>query len=156
MVSGSTAWTTCPYITKDGKVNPDVRTLKGPASINAVSQYALYGSIAYAAKAESKYSQGVANAIDTFFLNPDSKMNPNMNYGQVVRGPGPDGQKGTFTGILDLRGVVKIVNSIFVLKSGASADWTNARDQAMHNWFMEYIMWLEESDIGKVTASRPK
>lgn len=151
----SATWTSCPYVGRDGKVNPDVRTLNGPSAINNVGQYSIYGSIAFATKRTTKYSQDVVNAIDYFFLNPDTKMNPNVNYGQIVRGEGPKGKKGTFTGVLDIRGVVKVINSIFILKSGGSADWTNTRDQGMRDWILEYSTWLQESDIGKVTATRP-
>jgi len=141
---------------KDGKVNPDVRTLNPPGAMNNMAQYVLYGSIAFAARRTAKYSQDVVNVIDTFFLNPDTKMNPNVKFGQVVRGLGPDGKKGTFTGILDIRGIVKVINGIFILKSGGSAEWTNAKDQQMRDWVLEYSSWLRESDIGVVTATRPK
>jgi hypothetical protein len=83
-------------------------------------------------------------------------MNPNMNFGQIVRGPGKDGQAGTFTGILDLRGIVKIVNSVLVLKESESPEWTNERDQGMKQWMSEYSSWMEGSALGKNTASRPK
>ena len=121
-----------------------------------MSQYALYGSIAFVTKRTAKYSQDVANAIDTFFLQPTTKMDPNVNFGQMVRGSGPEGKKGTFTGILDVRGIVKVINAILILKSGGSAEWTNSKDQDMRNWVSEYARWLEESDIGAVTSTRPK
>lgn len=83
-------------------------------------------------------------------------MNPNVNFGQIVRGPGENGRTGTFTGILDLRGVVKIVNSISIFKALNSADWSKDRDNALISWFSQYITWLSTSDIGKKAGSRPK
>lgn len=83
-------------------------------------------------------------------------MNPNMNFGQGVRGPGPDGQKGTFTGVLDLRGIVKIINAIMILKASGSPDWTKGRDTALETWMKQYADWLQSSDIGKMSAARPK
>jgi hypothetical protein len=156
MLTSPSAWTACPYIGRDGKVNPDVRSLNGPGAINSVGQFALYGSIAFATNRNVMYSQGVVKAIDTFFLDPTSKMNPNVNFGQMVRGPGPEHQNGTFTGILDIRGLVKVINGIFILKSGGSSEWNNAKDQDMRSWVQEYARWLEESKIGGVTATRPK
>jgi hypothetical protein len=151
-----TAWTRCPYISRDGQVNPDVRTLNGPGAINSVSQSILYNAIAYALQKSSTYSQNVAYFIDTFFLNPSTKINPNMNFGQVVRGPGPAGQSGTFTGVLDLRGLVKVVNGIMVIKATASQEWTSERDQGMRSWMAQYAGWLTNSEIGKSAASRAK
>ena len=83
-------------------------------------------------------------------------MTPNMNFGQMVRGPGKDHQLGTFTGVLDLRGIVKVVNAIQLLKAANSPDWTSARDQAMVTWVKSYISWLETSDLGKQVASKAK
>lgn len=77
-------------------------------------------------------------------------MNPNMNYGQVVRGPRPENQIGTFTGPLDMRGLVKVVNAIMILKESNSQDWTSEIDQSMESWMTQYLSWLQTSDIGKV------
>lgn len=79
-----------------------------------------------------------------------------MNYGQLVRGPGKDHQIGTFTGILDLRGLVKVVNGIQLLKATGSPDWTSTRDNEMLSWMNQYLSWLQNSDIGKETASKAK
>jgi hypothetical protein len=150
------AWTTCPYVGRDGQVNPDVRLLNGPEAINSVSQSIIYNAIAYALQKTSSYSAAATSFIDTFFLNPSTKMNPNMNFGQMVRGPGQAGQEGTFTGVLDLRGIVKIINGIMILKAADSPDWTAARDQELTAWMAQYADWLENSLLGKRSASRPK
>ncbi|KAJ7492812.1 chondroitin AC/alginate lyase [Mycena latifolia] len=152
----SATWTTCPYVVRDGKVNPDVRTLNGPAAINSASQSILYSAVCYALKGSSANvcSQNAVGFLDAFFLDPTTGMNPNMNFGQVVRGPGASGQQGTFTGVLDLRGIVKIINAIELLKAGASPDWTSKKDKAMGYWTGNYSTWLMNSDIGQSTASK--
>lgn len=83
-------------------------------------------------------------------------MNPNMNFGQMVRGPGQSGQQGTFTGVLDLRGIVKIINGILILKAAGSPDWTTPRDQELATWMAQYTDWLRNSPLGKLASSRPK
>lgn len=79
-----------------------------------------------------------------------------MNFGQIVRGPGKSGEEGTFTGVLDLRGIVKIINGILILKASNSPYWTSARDGAMSNWMVQYAGWLQNSNLGLASASRPK
>lgn len=150
------AWTTCPYVARDGQVNPDVRYLNGPDAINSASQSILYNAVAYAFNKTASYSSTATSFIDTFFLDPSTKMNPNMNFGQLVRGPGQAGQQGTFTGVLDLRGIVKIINGILVLKSASSPDWTPVRDKELADWMSQYAGWLQQSPLGKMSASRPK
>ena len=83
-------------------------------------------------------------------------MYPNMNYGQIVRGPGPSGSSGTWTGILDLRGLVKVVNGILIMKDMHSPDWTSTREQSMNIWMSQYAKWLTESSLGKDAASHLK
>ncbi|KAI0335413.1 chondroitin AC/alginate lyase [Cubamyces sp. BRFM 1775] len=150
----SATWTTCPYVVRDGKVNPDVRTLPdSPAAVD-MSQSVLYNAVAYGMQKTRSYSQNVAKFIDAFFLTSATAMNPNMNYGQQVRGPGKDHQMGTYTGILDLRGLVKVVNAIQIMKATTSPDWTSARDKAMTSWMKSYVSWLQNSVLGKETASK--
>ena len=122
-----------------------------------MSQAVLYNAIAYAIEKSSRaYSQNVAKFIDTFFLSPSTGINPNMNFGQQVRGPGKEHQMGTWTGILDMRGLVKVVNAINMLKAAGSSDWTAAREKAMTNWMRSYVSWLENSALGKQLAKKGK
>jgi hypothetical protein len=94
--------------------------------------------------------------MDTFFLKDTTKMNPNVKFGQIVRGPGEEGSEGTFTGVLDLRGMVKIANAIGVMKAARSPDWNSDVASAMTSWSGKYNDWLATSDIGRMAASRPK
>ncbi|CCM00920.1 uncharacterized protein FIBRA_02966 [Fibroporia radiculosa] len=150
----SATWTTCPYEVHDGKVNPDVRTLPDSPAVVSMSQSVLYNSLAYAMQKTAAYSQNAAKFVDAFFLSSTTGVHPNMNFGQMVRGPGKDHQVGTFTGVLDLRGLVKVVNGIQLLKAAGSPDWTKTRDQTMTSWMNQYITWLQTSDIGQQTASK--
>ncbi|OCH96520.1 chondroitin AC/alginate lyase [Obba rivulosa] len=150
----SATWTTCPYFVHDGKVNPDVRTIPDSPAVVDMTQSTLYNALAYTLQKAGTYSQNAATFIDTWFLSSATAMHPNMNFGQLVRGPGPDHQVGTFTGVLDLRGLVKVVNAIQLLKGAGSPDWTAAREKAMTTWMNQYISWLQTSDIGKETASK--
>ena len=150
------AWTTCPYVNRDGKVNPDVRTLPDSPAAVKMPEAVLYNALTYALQKTASASQTAASFLDTFFLASKTAMAPNLNYGQMVRGPGAAHQKGTFTGILDLRAMVKVVNAIQVLKAANSPDWTAARDQAMVTWVKAYLTWLQTSDLGKQVASKAK
>lgn len=149
------AWTTCQYVPRDGAVNPDVRSLRPPGAFNTVSEAAVFNAIAFVLTRTSKYSQNVAGLIKTFFLDNVTGMNPNLNFGQVIRGPGISGRSGTFTGILDARGMVKIANAIGIVRSANSSDWS-ALDGQMMKWANEYVSWLINSPSGKKAASRPK
>lgn len=120
----ASAWTTCPYVGRDGQVNPDVRDLNGP---------------------DGKHFDVLKECHELDKQVLLGKMNPNMNFGQIVRGPGPDGFSGTFKGVLDLRGIVKIINGIAIVKAAGSPDWTQAFDQQMLFWLTDHVSWLKAS-----------
>ncbi|KAJ6519628.1 chondroitin AC/alginate lyase [Mycena sanguinolenta] len=155
----SATWTTCPYAVKDGQVNPDVRTLKGPGAINDAAQSIFFNAIACAQTTSSSSSASCQNAIhfiSAFFLDSTTGMNPHMEFGQVVRGPGPSGQDGTFTGIVDLRSFVKVVNGIRIINASHSGGqyWTPGMDQAMRKWTTDYVDWLMTSALGQSAGSK--
>lgn len=151
----SATWTTCPYVVRDGRVNPDVQTLNGPGAINGISQAVICNAMAYAISNSTVYPRNFVRFIDAFFLDESTRMHPDMNYGQIVRGPGAKGSSGTWCGILDLRGIVKVVNGILIMKGMRSPDWTIERDQSMNSWITQYAEWLTQSNLGKEAASRP-
>ena len=156
MYSSKAAWTVCPYVVRDGHVNPDVRTLGGPDDINTLSQAVLYVALGYALRNEHSFSEKFANFIQTFFVNDATKINPNIDFGQVVRGPGAAGRTGTFTGVLDWRGLVKVTNGVMIMKSTHSPHWTSDLSSDMTSWAEEYLGWLRGGNIGRMAASRPK
>lgn len=49
-------------------------------------------------KEDVDFSSPTAKFIKTWFLDDATRMNPNLDYGQVQRGPGKS--KGTHTGVL--------------------------------------------------------
>lgn len=81
-------------------------------------------------------------------------MNPRVNYGQVIRGPGE--QKGQYLGILDFRGMVKVANAVRLLKLSGVKEWDATTDAQFKDWVSKYVSWLQTSDIGKKGNDAPK
>ncbi|CAE6428812.1 unnamed protein product [Rhizoctonia solani] len=142
------AWSSCLYKTRDGKVNPDTRDIKSSAYIGQMSQSALWNAIAAVASGSKPHEKSVAEFINTFFLDNKNKMNPKLEFGQVVRGP-PGTQAGSYMGILDMRSLVKVVNAILVLRETQSPYWTQDRDDKMKAWATQYVQWVETSPVGQ-------
>lgn len=101
----------------------------------------------------SNYATTAASYIDTFFLNPSTAMNPSLSYGQMIRGPGGQGQ---FMGIVDARGFVSVFNAIGILKTLGSEAWTGKREQGMRGWAMRYANWMVGSALGAKAGQSPK
>lgn len=90
---------TCPYITIDGVFNPDRLTVNDTEHFEALADTVLYSALAWKINGSSTFSATAASYINTWFLDPATSMNPNLNYAQMTRGPGA-GQNGTHTGVL--------------------------------------------------------
>uniref|UniRef100_A0A0W0G2S5 Putative chondroitin AC/alginate lyase n=1 Tax=Moniliophthora roreri TaxID=221103 RepID=A0A0W0G2S5_MONRR len=151
----SATWTTCPYIGRDGRVNPDTRDLKNPGAVNKAGQSSLYNALAFAFTGNPTFYKEVVDIVRRFLLDPSTRMNPNANFGQVVRGPGQNGSKGSFTGVLDMRGLVKLVNAVAILKGLGCSGWTQDLEDAFVRWFSEWREWLVRSDLGRSASTRP-
>ncbi|KAJ7108349.1 chondroitin AC/alginate lyase [Mycena crocata] len=145
-------WKTCPYVFRDGQVNPDRTTINDFQSFFNLSDAVLYNALAstFQPQPSSVYSQNVAKFIKTWFLDANTSMNPNLNYAQMNRGP--NGQHGEYTGILDLRGFAKIASGILILRRSGSSDWTADIDSRMVAWCKKYINWLQTAPTAKQAA----
>jgi hypothetical protein len=113
-----------------------------------MSQSVFWNAIAAIVSGSTAPAKQAVAFIDTFFLDRNTKMNPNVEFGQIVRGP-PGTQSGSYMGILDLRALVKVVNAILVFRESEHPDWTQDRDVKMRAWAAQYIQWIETSVVGK-------
>ena len=147
-------WVTCPYITLDGQFNPDARTVNNTGAFSAMSDAVFYNAMAWVINGSSVYAENVANWINTWFLASDTYMNPNLNYAQVIRGPGAN--TGTHTGVLDLKCMVKIVNAVLILRGGNASEWTETIDSGLVNWTTAYIGWLTTNKLALEEAASTK
>lgn len=119
-----------------------------------MSDAVLYNALAWVINGSSLYAMNVASWIDTWFIANDTHMNPNLNYGQVVRGPGS--RSGRSSGVIDLKCMVKVVNAVLVLRAGRAPGWTSAIDSGLVNWTRSYIKWLTSSQIALTEAVASK
>lgn len=131
-----------PYIRLDGEVNPERDNLDSPQlgkMINSVRTL----SLAWFFTEKTEYAEKAAELLRIWFLNPETLMNPHLNYGQAI----PGITEGRFIGIIDGRSFAVLVDAIALLEiSGAL---TEEQKAGLRNWFEEYFTWLTTSEFGK-------
>jgi hypothetical protein len=151
----SATYTTCPYIRRDGQINPDTQTL--PSHNLLLSNTAsFYNAIAYSITRSQTYSDNVLSSIRTMFIDPETAIKPNARYAQVVRGL-PGDQEGGYEGVLDFRGLVGVANAVMVMR-GLEVEvegWKNV-DERLKWWVGEYLGWLQSSVQGKNASEAKK
>ena len=132
-----------PFIRKDGVKNPaafDERSDK-PKLSRLISELNIL-SITYYLSEDEKYAERASKLIKTWFLDPKTKMNPNLNYGQAI----PGRTKGRGIGIIETRLLGAVVDALILLeKSNHFKDGTVKQTK---KWLDSYLTWLLESKNG--------
>jgi alginate lyase len=128
----------CPYVQKDGVRNPDVGTITdhdGRGKMFA-SVYTL--SLAWYYTGQPAYAQHSARILRTWFLDPATRMNPDLDHGQII----PCKTDGRAIGIIDFsQQFTDILDATAVLDTGAPG-WTAADHHGMQGWYTAFTAWL--------------
>ena len=132
---------TGPYIRKDGLTNPS-RFQANKAALNAMcdSVFSL-GTAAYLLD-DPRYGKRAALVIRAWFINPQTRMNPDLEHAQAIRGS----SNGRSAGVLDGRVFIQAIQGMeFLANTGA---WDTKDQKAVREWFTEYLHWLTHSKPG--------
>ncbi len=133
-----------PYIRRDGERNPEIYKLDRYKLDKLFKNIVTLG-YAYFFTGEEKYAEKAVGDIRLWFLDEDTKMNPNMNFGQMV--PGHTGGKGRAEGMIDTYGFVRMVDCITLLSSSNS--FTKKDMEGIKKWFSDFLDWMLTSEIGQ-------
>jgi len=137
-----------PYIGHDGIINPEIYSIPDKKNFDDMIYTVKLLSISYYITHNDKYALKATELIRTWFLNADTQMNPNLNYGEVNRGI----NKINSAGIMAGRNITGILESIDLIKQ--SPTWTQRDQEAIVSWFEKYLDWLQYSPAGKKEAEK--
>jgi hypothetical protein len=131
-----------PYVRRDGEVNPESRrdTDDRPFDQMIDSVSALVGG--YRATRDERFAARAALLLRAWFLDPATRMNPNLEYGQGI--PGRNSGRGA--GIIATRRLVQVVDAVRAL--AASPVWTAPDEAGLKAWAAAYATWLRTSAHG--------
>jgi len=126
-----------PYVRRDGRTNEKVLAMGDRATIGSmyddVETLALAGYLFN----ERRYADHAAAMVRTWFLDPATKMNPHMRYGQAV----PGLNEGRGSGIIDTRHFIRVLDSVALLKETGA--WSTEDQSALVVWMKQYLDWLQ-------------
>lgn len=98
---------------------------------------------AYKITGEEKYVKQAAIHFNAWFINPNSKMNPNLLYAQAIKGVAT----GRGIGIIDTIQLMEVVQGIIAMQNSKSISKTTV--DGAKKWFAEYLTWLTTHQYGK-------
>lgn len=133
-----------PYVSRDGEVNPE---RNGPEFDAARRDQMLRTTglltLTWYYTDHEPYARRAALLLRTWFLNPATRMNPNLEYAQAV----PGHADGRSYGIIETAGWVYLADIAGLLEG--SEHWTPEDRQGMREWIAEYLDWLKSSRHGR-------
>jgi hypothetical protein len=132
-----------PYIRKDGQTNPEVKEYKDKEYQPQLCADVHTLALAYYFSGEKVYAQHAAKLLRVWFLDTATRMNPNLNFGQAIKGV----NTGRGAGLIDTRHYIKVIDAIGLLHD--SKHWTPGDQKGMQKWFADYLEWMQTSENGK-------
>jgi hypothetical protein len=136
-----------PYIRRDGERNPEIHQLRNRLDLGEMVDAVEILTLAYYFTEDEKYARRAAQLIRHWFLDPATGMNPNLKYGQSIRGV----NEGRGEGLIETRTLSRVVDSIGLL--AGSNVWLSEDQQGSEKWFGEFLDWMLTSDLGRDEAS---
>jgi alginate lyase len=130
------------YIRRDGERNPESDRDSDAGRLSSTCSDVTALGLAYYFTDDEKYAAKAAQLLRVFFLDPATKMNPNLNFGQGIPGE-VDGRP---AGLISARGFVDMMDGLGLLENSKS--WPAADQQEMRAWLEQYLKWLTTSKIG--------
>ncbi len=139
-----------PWIRRDGYTNP---LTEDPAHtdrmrIDWLAEQIRVGIMAWLYLGDRQAAERTAQAILTWFIHPDTRMNPHLRFAQAI--PGISAGRGL--GIIDTRyfiGMWEAAECLFADGIISGTDFS-----ALRTWAGDLATWMATSDLGEEEASQ--
>ena len=129
-----------PYIQHDGMSNPENFNAHREAMVR-LSLIVPALTAAWELTGEKKYAEHAGRHLRAWFVDPATRMNPNLEYAQAIIGL----NTGRGIGIIDTLHLVEPARAATLLAEAGALDGASA----VQAWFKDYLEWMRTSDHGK-------
>ena len=130
-----------PYVNRDGYVNPDTKSENNPGAL-----YGRINTLALAAfylpERAPLYAECAHRLLYDWYVNPETRMNPNAKYAQGI----PGVCEGRGTGLIDFATAYTLFNGIGILECLGLIDAQLLAE--VKAWFVEFADWILTHEYG--------
>lgn len=135
-----------PYIRHDGKRNPN-RFVHNRNDLGAMATCVLTLGIGAWFLDDDRCAKHAAEVLNTWYIDPKTCMNPNLEHGQAIRGV----NDGRGTGLIDTVSLIHCVQGILLIEKAGkmNADMS----AALREWFAQFLTWMTTSSKGKAEGN---
>lgn len=129
------------YIRRDGQTNPDNFVAHRHAMIRFSS---LVGDLtsAWLVTKDEKYIRQAVRHVRAWFVDPATRMNPDLQYAQAIKGIAT----GRGIGIIDTIHFLEVVQSLILMEQAGVLSPEDAA--GTRAWFTDYLKWLTTHSYG--------
>lgn len=132
-----------PYMYRDGQLNPETYSIPDERNMAEMIDRVKTLSVAYYLTDNPLYASKASDLLRVWFLDDDTRMNPNLQYAQMQ----PGRNYGRYSGIIDTHDFPAVLDAITLIRD--SSAWTEKDQKGIELWFDKYLEWLLNSDFGK-------
>jgi hypothetical protein len=130
-----------PYIRRDGETNPENFVAHRDA-MRRLSQIVPALVAAFEVTGDRKYARHAATHLRAWFVAESTRMNPNLLYGQAIKGIAT----GRGIGIIDTIHLVEVAQAVRELERLGALD--AATLAGTRRWFRDYLEWMTTHKYG--------
>jgi len=131
-----------PYVKRPGHVNPDAAG--SLSELNPLSEAVNRLGLSYFFTGNEKYARRAGQLVRAFFINRNTKMNPNTEFGKIIPGV-------SNTGGFVVAGIGNAFRSLYeglgLIES--SKYWREEDKRHMQTWSKKFLNWMETTPKGQ-------
>jgi hypothetical protein len=135
-----------PYIRKDGQRNPEINRLSDHDNLGGLASAVQTLGLAFHLTGREEYAVQAAKLTRVWFLDPATRMNPHLKFGQGI----PGITEGRGIGIIETRGLPELLDGVTLI--AGSPSWTASDQKGLADWMRAFLTWLVDSTHGQEEA----
>jgi hypothetical protein len=136
-----------PYISRDGVRNPETdNKFPDRRHFDQVLRNVPWLARAAYITGQLQYKDQALKYVRTWFIAPQTRMNPNLNYA----GFPPGARKSDPSSIVEIHSLPEFLEGVRLLE--VQNAFTPAEEEALHNWMRSLLVWLRTSTPGKIAS----
>ncbi|KAA2241427.1 alginate lyase family protein [Chitinophaga agrisoli] len=130
-----------PYIQKDGQTNPD-NFVEHRRAMVRFSRIMGALAAAYVVSKDKTYLDKALLHARAWFVDEATRMNPNLQYAQAIKGRAT----GRGIGIIDTIHFLEVVQALHIMEKAGALPPQDL--QAIKAWFSDYLQWMTTHPYG--------
>ena len=134
-----------PYIQKDGHPNQELIAQGDGRQTGALLDNVEVLALGWSRLHREDCARRAADWLRAWFVTSTTRIKPAFGYAQIRLGR--DQNRGSASGLIDTRGLVRLVDAMQLLRGAPGV--TTDEEAAVKAWFADYLQWLTTSPNGR-------